>query len=48
MQAPHTLRHRLRKAALWAALLLVLGLVFLLYLQPQFVVGVADQLWACF
>lgn len=44
----NTFRHMLRKAALWAALLLVLGLVFLLYLQPQFAVRMADQLWACF
>lgn len=49
MQAPvQTSRQRLRKAALWAAVLLVLALVFCLYLQPQFVIHMADQLWACF
>jgi hypothetical protein len=38
----------LRRLALWAAVLLVLGLVFMLYLQPQFMLGMADQIWACF
>lgn len=38
----------LRRLALWAAVLLVLGLVFMLYLQPEFMLGMADQLWACF
>ncbi len=40
--------HTLRRLALWAAVLLVLGLVFMLYLQPQFMLGMADQIWACF
>ncbi len=38
----------LRRLALCAAVLLVLGLVFMLYLQPQFMLGMADQIWACF
>ena len=38
----------LRRLALWAAVLLVLGLVFMLYLQPEFMLGMADQLWDCF
>lgn len=38
----------LRRLALWAAVLLMLGLVFMLYLQPQFMLGMADQIWACF
>ena len=38
----------LRRLALWAAVLMVLGLVFILYLQPQFMLGMADQIWACF
>lgn len=44
---PRTAR-TLRRATAWAAACLVLGLVFLLYLQPQFMVGMAEQLWACF
>ncbi len=39
---------RMRRLALWAAVLLALGGVFLLYLQPQFMLRMADQLWACF
>jgi hypothetical protein len=38
----------LLRLALWAAVLLVLGLVFMLYLQPGFMLSMADQLWACF
>jgi hypothetical protein len=38
----------LRRLALWATVLLALGLVFMLYLQPQFMLGMADQIWACF
>jgi hypothetical protein len=45
---PGPLSSRLRRAGLWAFVLLALGLVFMLYLQPQFVMGLADQLWACF
>ncbi|WP_280189731.1 hypothetical protein [Delftia sp. PS-11] len=43
----HTTR-MLRRVASWAAACLVLGLVFMLYLQPQFMMGMANQLWACF
>jgi hypothetical protein len=32
----------------WAAALAALGGVFLLYLQPEFMVGLANQVWACF
>ncbi|WP_255358203.1 hypothetical protein [Pseudorhodoferax sp. Leaf274] len=32
----------------WTAALAVLGGVFMLYLQPEFVVGLANQVWACF
>lgn len=37
-----------RKTWIWAGVLLVLVLVSLLYLRPDFVVSMADQLWACF
>lgn len=32
----------------WAAMLAALAGVFLMYLQPEFMVGLADQVWACF
>lgn len=32
----------------WAATLAVLAGVFMLYLQPEFMVGLANQVWACF
>lgn len=32
----------------WTAALLALGGVFALYLQPDFVVDLANQVWACF
>lgn len=32
----------------WAAALLALAAVFGLYLRPDFMVGLAGQLWACF
>jgi hypothetical protein len=32
----------------WAATLAALGGVFMLYLQPEFMVGLANQVWACF
>lgn len=38
----------LGRLVLWAAVLAALGLVFMLYLQPQFMLSMADQLWACF
>lgn len=38
----------LRRAASWAAVCMALGMVFMLYLQPQFMMGMANQLWACF
>ena len=36
------------KAALWALVLIVLGGVFAMYLQPDFMVDMANQVWACF
>ena len=37
-----------RKALVWAIIVVVLALVSLLYLRPDFVISMADQLWACF
>lgn len=37
-----------RKALVWAGIVLALLLVSLLYLRPDFVISMADQLWACF
>lgn len=39
---------RLLRLTAWLGLALILGLVFMLYLRPDFVLGMADQLWACF
>ena len=40
--------HGWKRAAAWAAALAVLSLVFAAYLQPQLMVELANQLWACF
>jgi len=37
-----------QRAAVWALVLLALLGVFALYLQPEFVITLADQVWACF
>jgi hypothetical protein len=37
-----------RRIALYTAALAVLLAVFALYLRPEFLVMMADQLWACF
>jgi hypothetical protein len=37
-----------RKLLAWGAALLVLLGVFLLYTRPDFLLTLADQLWACF
>lgn len=37
-----------RKALVWALALLVLLAVFALYARPDFLIMLADQLWACF
>lgn len=37
-----------RRLALGAALAAALGMVFSLYLEPQFIVLLSQQLWACF
>jgi len=38
----------LRKPLTYAAAVLALLAVFALYTQPDFMVTLADQLWACF
>ena len=37
-----------RKAGFWVLALLVLLAVFALYARPDFLIMLADQLWACF
>lgn len=37
-----------RKILVWATIVLTLSLVAALYLRPDFVISMADQLWACF
>lgn len=37
-----------QRIAIWSAVLTVLLAVFALYLQPQFMLTLADQVWACF
>ena len=47
--APAT--HRLqgwRRVAVWAVALAAMGGVFALYVQPDFMVLMANQVWACF
>ena len=38
----------IRRLAAYAAALAVVLAVFALYLRPEFVVMMADQLWSCF
>jgi hypothetical protein len=38
----------LRRALLWSAASLALGLVFFAYLQPNMALALATQLWNCF
>jgi hypothetical protein len=39
---------RTHHTLLFAAMLVLLLVVFALYLQPDFLRAVADQVWACF
>jgi hypothetical protein len=41
-------RQRIRRAATWLGICVVLALVFALYTRPGFMVTLIDQLWACF
>jgi hypothetical protein len=38
---------RARRLLAWSAVLVVLALVFAAYLQPDFVLTLANQFWAC-
>ena len=37
-----------QRAVLWALVAVVLAAVFMLYTQPDFMVRMADHVWACF
>lgn len=37
-----------QRALVWAVVATVLAAVFALYLQPDFMVTLANQVWACF
>ncbi|WP_255576189.1 hypothetical protein [Comamonas sp. Y33R10-2] len=37
-----------QRILIWAAVVAVLLAVFALYMQPQFMLTLADQVWACF
>ena len=37
-----------QRILIWTAIAAVLLAVFALYLQPQFMLTLADQVWACF
>jgi hypothetical protein len=39
---------KLQRILAWGAAVLVLLAVFMLYTRPDFLVTLADQLWACF
>lgn len=42
------LQPRSRRIVLWAGAVALMAAVFALYLQPDFVFTLANQLWACF
>ncbi|WP_428508255.1 hypothetical protein [Roseateles sp.] len=46
--SPSQLSAKIKPALRWALILLVLGLVFLAYLQPALMVQLSEQIWACF
>lgn len=41
-------KHLLKKVALHGLALMALIAVFVMYLRPEFLVSMADQLWSCF
>ncbi len=45
---PHTRPRRWWLGAVWLLAALVLAGVFMLYTQPEFMVRMADHVWACF
>ena len=51
--APHNPRHAAPlptwlRALIWAVVLAALLAVFALYTRPEFMLTLADQVWACF
>jgi len=46
--SPSQLSTKIKPALRWALILLILGLVFLAYLQPALMVQLSEQIWACF
>lgn len=48
MTAHHAWRQRLLTGLCWALVALVLAAVFGLYTDPEFMLLMADQVWACF
>jgi hypothetical protein len=43
-----SMAHLLARTAAWSIALAALAGVFAMYLQPEFIVGLANQVWACF
>ncbi|MFO6419698.1 hypothetical protein ACLBKS_05815 [Hylemonella sp. W303a] len=39
---------RLQRLLIWTAALAAVAAAFALYLRPEFMVTLADQVWACF
>jgi hypothetical protein len=39
---------RLHRLLIWATALAAVAAAFTLYLRPEFMVTLADQIWACF
>lgn len=37
-----------QRISIWCSVLVLLLAVFALYLQPEFMLTLADQVWACF
>ena len=46
--SPHRPIKPWQRALLWALVAAVLAAVFMLYTQPEFMVRLADHVWACF
>lgn len=42
------MKTRIPPFLLWTAMAVVLALVFALYLRPDFVLDVANQIWGCY
>ena len=42
------MKHRLIRAAAWAAAAAALAAVFAAYLSPHFAVDLANRFWSCF